>query len=181
MAAVNPLPKEKAAPELAAVYDDMSKKFGRMPNLFAVMAQRPTALRTYLPFYAGVTAEGTIDASYKTLAFLKAALINGCEYDIRAHTAAAKKLGISEEKIKALSFFHRSPLFDDKEKTTLLYAERVTRGAAGIRDRTLQDLKKYYGEDQIVELTLIISLANFTNRFNDALQIEPDLGKEVAP
>jgi alkylhydroperoxidase family enzyme len=27
-----------------------------------------------------------------------------------------------------------------------------------------------------VELTLIICLANFTNRFNDALQLIPDLG-----
>jgi alkylhydroperoxidase family enzyme len=52
----------------------------------------------------------------------------------------------------------------------------VTRGAAAIRDGTLEELKKYYGEDQIVELTLAICLANFTNRFNDALQIEPDLG-----
>jgi len=37
-------------------------------------------------------------------------------------------------------------------------------------------LKKYYTEDQIVELTLVICVANFTNRFNDALQIVPDLG-----
>jgi alkylhydroperoxidase family enzyme len=31
-------------------------------------------------------------------------------------------------------------------------------------------------EKQIVELTLIICLASFTNRFNDALQLTPDLG-----
>ncbi len=58
----------------------------------------------------------------------------------------------------------------------MLYSERITRGAAGIREGTLEDLKKYYTEDQIVELTLVICVANFTNRFNDALQIEPDLG-----
>jgi alkylhydroperoxidase family enzyme len=31
-------------------------------------------------------------------------------------------------------------------------------------------------EGQIVELTLNICLANFTNRFNDALQYLPDMG-----
>jgi alkylhydroperoxidase family enzyme len=52
----------------------------------------------------------------------------------------------------------------------------VTRGAAAVREGTLQELRKYYSEDQIVELTLTICVANFTNRFNDALQVEPDLG-----
>jgi alkylhydroperoxidase family enzyme len=67
-------------------------------------------------------------------------------------------------------------VFDAKEKATILYAERMTRGAAAIREGTLQELAQYYSVDQIVELTLVICMANFTNRFNDALQIEPDLG-----
>jgi alkylhydroperoxidase family enzyme len=37
-------------------------------------------------------------------------------------------------------------------------------------------LRKYYDEGQIVELTLVICAANFTNRFNDALRSVPDLG-----
>ena len=52
----------------------------------------------------------------------------------------------------------------------------MTRGAAAIREGTLQELAQYYNVDQIVELTLVICMANFTNRINDALQIEPDLG-----
>lgn len=74
-----------------------------------------------------------------------------------------------------MMFYQHSAAFDDKEKATLLYADRVTRGAAAIRDGTLEQLKKYYNEDQIVELTLVICMANFTNRFNDALCVQPDL------
>jgi len=36
-------------------------------------------------------------------------------------------------------------------------------------------LHKYYDEGQIVELTLVICAANFTN-LNDALRAVPDLG-----
>lgn len=85
-------------------------------------------------------------------------------------------MGITDEQIQALAFYQRSAAFDAKDKATILYAERVTRGAAAIRDGSLQELAKYYSEDQIVELTLTICVANFTNRFNDALQVEPDLG-----
>jgi alkylhydroperoxidase family enzyme len=67
-------------------------------------------------------------------------------------------------------------LFDEKEKTTILCAERVTRGAAAIRGATLEELREFYDEGQIVELTLVISAANFTNRFNDELRNIPDLG-----
>jgi alkylhydroperoxidase family enzyme len=52
----------------------------------------------------------------------------------------------------------------------------VTRGASALREETLQELRQYFSEDQIVELTLVICMANFTNRFNEALKLTPDLG-----
>ena len=67
-------------------------------------------------------------------------------------------------------------MFDEKEKAVILYAERVTRGAAAIRDGSLAELRKFFDEGQIVELTLVTCVANFTNRFNDALRVVPDLG-----
>jgi alkylhydroperoxidase family enzyme len=52
----------------------------------------------------------------------------------------------------------------------------VTKAASAVRENILEELRRYYDEKQIVELTLIICLANFTNRFNDALELIPDLG-----
>ncbi len=83
---------------------------------------------------------------------------------------------MTDEQIRALTFYQRSPLFDDREKAVILYADRVTRSAAVIRDAALEDLRKHFNEEQIVELTLVVAIANFTNRFNDALRIPPDLG-----
>jgi alkylhydroperoxidase family enzyme len=75
-----------------------------------------------------------------------------------------------------LLFYQRSEAFDEKDKTTLYFVQVVTRAANTVRENVLKELKKYYDEKQIVELTLLICLANFTNRFNDALQLTPDLG-----
>ncbi len=80
MAVVNPIPKEKAAQEVRAVYDTLGQAFGRMPNIFAVMAHRPAALNTLLPLYKAVVAEGTVEPRYKELAYLKTSMLNGCEY-----------------------------------------------------------------------------------------------------
>jgi len=78
--------------------------------------------------------------------------------------------------LKDIIFYHRSKAFDEKDKATLHFVQLVTRAAAAVRENTLDELRRYYDEKQIVELTLIICLANFTNRFNDALQVTPDLG-----
>ncbi|MDX2500933.1 MAG: hypothetical protein QNL14_10585 [Deltaproteobacteria bacterium] len=32
----------------------------------------------------------------------------------------------------------------------------------------------FFSEDEIVELTMVIALANLVNRINDSLQIQPD-------
>jgi len=80
MSVVNPLPKEKTASELYFIYDGLSKKFGKMPNIFGLMAHRPEVLAKFLPFYSAVMEGGTMEARYKELAYLKTALINGCEY-----------------------------------------------------------------------------------------------------
>ncbi len=80
MAVVNPLPKEKAAPEVHEAYDGLTKRLGKVPNFFATMAHRPSVLNKFLPFYGTVMNEGTVEPRYKELAYLKTALINGCEY-----------------------------------------------------------------------------------------------------
>jgi alkylhydroperoxidase family enzyme len=80
MAIVNAIPKDKAAQEVQAIYDNLTQAFGRMPNIFAVMAHRPAVLQAFLPLYRAVVAEGTIEARYKEFAYLKTAMLNGCEY-----------------------------------------------------------------------------------------------------
>lgn len=80
MARIQAVPREKAGAELQPIYDSLAKKFGHMPNFFGMMAHRPTVLKHFLPLYAAVIAEGTIEAKYKELAYLKTALLNGCEY-----------------------------------------------------------------------------------------------------
>jgi len=77
---VTPLPKEKAASEVQGIYDALSKKFGKMPNIFGLMAHRPDVLGKFLPFYSAVIEGGSVEPRYKELAYLKTSLTNGCEY-----------------------------------------------------------------------------------------------------
>ena len=173
---ISAISKENAAPEAQAILDKLTQGSGKAPAFFGTMARFPEALATFMPFYSAVIEHGTVERKFKELAYLKTSLINGCEYCFRAHSASGKKNGVTPEQIQALAFFYRSPAFDAKEKAVLLYAERLTRGASGIRPSALDELKQYFNDDQIVELTMAACMANFTNRFNDGMLNVPDIG-----
>ena len=84
---------------------------------------------------------------------------------------------MTEEQIKALRYYQRSEAFDEKERATIRFADIVTRGAIAVDADVLEYVGKFYSEDEIVELTMVVALANLANRINDTLQIEPDLGE----
>ena len=75
-----PLAKEQAPAELHEIYDQIQKEYGRMPNVFGVVARFPAALKTLFPFYEAVMHNGKIEAKYKELAYLKTSSINDCRY-----------------------------------------------------------------------------------------------------
>ena len=169
-----PLTKDQAPAELHKIYDQLQKDIGKIPNIFGVVARFPAALKTLIQFYDAVMNQGNIDAKYKELAYLKTTLINECEYWATAHTASAKQAGVTHKQIQELGFYRHSDAFDDKEKTIIRFADIVTRGATAVDPTVLKYVGKYNSEDEIVELTMVIALANLVNRINDTLQVEVD-------
>ncbi|MDM7915633.1 MAG: carboxymuconolactone decarboxylase family protein [Candidatus Eisenbacteria bacterium] len=49
----------------------------------------------------------------------------------------------------------------------------MTRDAHGVGDAHYAALEARFGIEEIVELTAVIGLFNYFNRFNDALRVEP--------
>ena len=108
---------------------------------------------------------------YRELAYYKSSQINSCDYCSHYHKQAAKKAGISEEQLEAIDEYSGSDKFDVKEKTVLAYAEQLTK-SANVDDATVQSLKSFPEDTQLVTLAAAVALANFTNRFNHGLGIE---------
>jgi alkylhydroperoxidase family enzyme len=50
----------------------------------------------------------------------------------------------------------------------------MTVSPGNITDSLFNDLKKYFSDSQIVELTSLIALYNMINRFNEALKLDPE-------
>ena len=59
-----------------------------------------------------------------------------------------------------------SPLFDERQRTVARFAERVSISPRRISDADVDAPRWRFSEDQIVELLVLVSAMNMTNRFN---------------
>ncbi len=80
-------------------------------------------------------------------------------------------LGVSHEKILALDEYTKSPLYEEKERVALEYAERMTKTDQEVDDELFSRLRRYFEEDALVELTATIAWENSSSKFNRALRV----------
>lgn len=96
---------------------------------------------------------------------------------MRAHTAWAKREGITDEQIAALKEPGgcKPPLYTPGELAALHYADLMTRWPASIGEVELEALAKHFTDEQIVELGLAIVVPNITNRLNEGWRTPLDV------
>jgi alkylhydroperoxidase family enzyme len=83
----------------------------------------------------------------------------------------SSELGVSDEKILALEEYATSPLYDEKERAALEYAERMTFTDRDVDDELFSRLRGFFDEDALVELTATIAWENSSSKFNRALRV----------
>ena len=80
-------------------------------------------------------------------------------------------LGVSDEKILALDEYATSPLYDDKERTVLEYADAMTLSDRDVGDELFARVRRFFDDDAVVELTAAIAWENSSSKFNRALRV----------
>ena len=89
-----------------------------------------------------------------------------------AHTALARQMGTSEELLDALYHIDQyRHLFTERQLIAIRYAEIMTTSARNIDEDVWDELQAYFDDGEIVELTSVIGLFNFFNRYADALKL----------
>ncbi len=85
-----------------------------------------------------------------------------------------RERGISEAKLQGLSGFEESDAFNPEERVVLRYADAITATPVEVPEQLFDDLKDYYDDQQIVELTSALAWENYRARFDHALGIESE-------
>src|SRR5678816_2701566 len=92
---------------------------------------------------------------------IRVSQINGCGFCIDMHTKDARLAGETEQRIYALSAWHETPFFTDRERAALEYTEAVTRiGDTHVPDELFARVSKLFDEDEMVALTFAVVVIN---------------------
>jgi uncharacterized peroxidase-related enzyme len=173
MARIALIEMENAAPEVQEIYEKTLR--GKPGNVQKALAQRPDALKNFLAFYPSVGK--SLDRKLYEMIYLRVSFINGCRYCEQHHVASSKRAGLAPDDWKALKAGDYTR-FSEKERVALVYAEKLTRSARDITDADFVPLKKNFSDAEIVDLHLLVGLANLTNRFTDPLGLELEFPEE---
>ncbi|MGA8489335.1 MAG: carboxymuconolactone decarboxylase family protein [Terriglobales bacterium] len=173
MVRISLIEPKNATHEVKEIYEKTLR--GKPGNAQKALAHRPEMLKTFLPFYASVGR--SVDRKLYEMIYLRVSFINECHYCQQHHVASSKRVGLTAEDRQALKAGNYTR-FTEKEQTALAYAEKLTRTPHDITDADVEKLKKHFSDAEIVDLNLLVGLANLTNRFTDPLGLEVEFPEE---
>jgi len=154
------------------VLDRKAAESGEVPGMYGVFAHRPWILTTMDAHFSAVMGSGTVPLKLKEMLALQASLAHAGEQGARGPDVLARRTGASKERIAALLDFEDGP-WPDAEKAALRYGRRVTRDGS-VPDDAFADLRRHFDEGEIVEITCVLALFTYFNRFKEALRVEPE-------
>ena len=136
--------------------------WGRSPWVFVTLA---------LLFGALDRKRSPIDPPLRSLVTVRVSQINHCAFCVDINSATLLKRGAEMDKVLALQDWHNSPLFAERERIALEYAEAITRSDVGVTDALFSRVKSQFDDDAVIELTGLIAFQNMSSKFNAALGI----------
>jgi AhpD family alkylhydroperoxidase len=91
-------------PKVKAIFDDIkaTKQIDWVPNIWRALAHHPEHLELCWTRLKAIMKPGKLDMLTKEIIAIAVSITNGCNYCINAHTAAAQKLGLTNDQLGEL-------------------------------------------------------------------------------
>ena len=106
-----------------------------------------------------------VDHDLLELLKLRASIDNGCAFCVDMHTTDWLAAGEDVRRVVAVSTWHESPFFSDRERTVLALTDAVTRlGEEGVTDELWAEATKELGDELLANVILAIAAINVWNR-----------------
>jgi len=170
---------DQEATGLAAEIMEASNLFlGRTSNLVRILAAHsPLTARWFLGLVAEVRQPNlgsTSDVRLRNLATIKTSIANECNYCATHTSIFGEALGLKAEDLEALkgNAYRTSPLFSDREKAAIAWAEAMTLNTAKYEGKEWNDMCSLFTNTEIVEISMAAAMFNMINRLNDSFWTE---------
>ena len=161
--------RDEVAPANQAIFDNLTKALGFVPNLYATIAYSDNGLSRYLAYQ---NAKTTLTNKEKEVVNLIVSQVNNCVYCQSAHTVIGKMNGFTEEQLLDI---RRGKAENPKLNSLVKLAASITKNR-GKADATIVDdfYAQGYTNENLVDLILQVSDKTAMNYLHNLTQVPVD-------
>lgn len=116
-------------------------------------------------------SKSTAEQSLLELVYFRVSQINGCAYCLDMHSKDLRAKGETEQRLYLLSAWREAPLYTNRERAALAYAEALTKLPNNeVPDAVYEEASQQFSDEELVDLTMGIIGINSYNRINIAFR-----------
>ncbi|NDV41965.1 carboxymuconolactone decarboxylase family protein [Flagellimonas sediminis] len=176
MSTFNVPKREEVSAANQAIFDNLEKALGFVPNLYATFAYSQNALGNYLTF---ANAKTSLKAKEKEVVNLAVSQVNNCDYCLAAHTAIGKMNGYTESQILELRAGKAS--FDTKLDALAKLAKNITENQGKADASILENFfNAGWTKENLIDTIVLVGDKTISNYINNTVGTPIDF-PEVQP
>lgn len=160
-----------------ALFDNLKKNLGFVPNLYAYFTKNETALGDYLKLQS---RKSSLTGKEREIINLVTSQINGCRYCQSAHTVLGKMHGFSDDQI--LEIRHEKATFDQRFDALAAFTAAVVRERGHVSEEVKERFfSAGYTEANMIDVVIIIGDKVMSNYLHNLTGFEIDfpLAEEI--
>lgn len=119
----------------------------------------------------GYLKKTTLEKSLVDLVDFRVSQINNCAYCLDMHSKEALAHGEDIQRLLGISAWKETPYFTQRERVALAWAEAVN--ACDVPDDIYNLAHAEFSDEELIDLTLVVTTINTWNRFNLAFPNTP--------
>jgi uncharacterized peroxidase-related enzyme len=153
--------------EMAEFYQET---LGFTPNSLFTMMHRPRIARAFLEMNQAVMEnKGRVTSALKRQLAYLSSMTAGCRYCEAHAIRAAVRYGSEEDKLHHIWDYKTYPAFSEAERAVFDFAIAASSIPNGVNDAIAENLRKHWEAGEIVEITGVVALFGYLNRWNDSM------------
>lgn len=157
---------ESAHPDARPLLEQAAAQLGFVPNMYAVMANSPGLLATYLDGYGRFRNGSGFTPAEQEVVFLTISRDNACTYCVSAHSMLADRMSkVPPAVTEAIRKHQKIPDVKLAELSRFTRVLLTSRGLPSTHD-VQSFLAAGYSERQVLEIILAISVKTLSNYAN---------------
>jgi len=162
--------RDEVTPNNQAIFDNLQKGLGFVPNLYAYFAKNDTALADYLAFQ---NRKSSLKAKEREIVNLVTSQINGCRYCQSAHMVLGKMFGFTEEQV--LEIRKGSASFDAKFDALAKFTQSVVENRGRATDETKNAFfEAGYTEANLIDVIIVVGDKIISNYLHNLTHLDID-------